>query len=357
MQWGPWSPQVPKKANRGGKKKEETAKEQQGAGVLRAYDATPSGSSSTSSASNSSGQQEALFFKEFVNFVKETKCELPENLQKYLPDEGKESLREEQRKINKKRNLMTKISNKQKALEQDNQKWSEWVASVKEEVQKQRTKHEESQKRISQELVDLQAELKKMDNAEEEVMETEEDQEIDELLAEATKEVTEASNTAKLEEMQAAMEAQYQQRIMEERQRMQQYFSEQFINLARVNIDPYMQQEGMNMTPEAEEGKDATADGPPGLTVRNVRAPFGVQRVSKANQVTSPYRRQEEKDKLTMEQRMAVEHRWPNTSLKIQDKRLPSDRHLWDPDLGQWCGNVQLGEVRDPRDSWHNGFC
>ena len=161
----------------------------------------------------------------------------------------------------------------------------------------QRTKHEESQKRISQELVDLQAELKKMDNAEEEVMETEEDQEIDELLEDATKEVAEASNTAKLVEMQAAMEAQYQQRIMEERQRMQQYFSEQFINLARVNIDPYMQQEGMILTPEAEEGKDATADGPPGLTVRNVRAPFGVQRVSKANQVTSPYRRQEEKDK------------------------------------------------------------
>ena len=89
-------------------------------------------------------------------------------------------------------------------------------------------------------------------------METEEDQEIDELLAEAAKEVTEVSNTAKLEEMQAAMEAQYQQRIMEERQRMQQFFSEQFINLAKANYDPYMQQEGVTLTPEAEDGKDAT---------------------------------------------------------------------------------------------------
>ena len=226
--WNQWSPQLPKKANRQNRKKEENLKDQQ-AGVLRAYDAAPGGgSSSTSSTSNNAGQQEALFFKEFVNFVKETKCDLPENLQKFLPNEDKENLREQQKKLNKQRNLHAKINNKQKALEQDKERWTSWIASVKEEIQLQKGKHEESQKKLSKELEDLQEELRRLNNNEEETIEIIEDQDIEEILDTMTSKAEEEETSKKLEEMQAEMEQKYQLQIEEERRRMQQHFSEQF---------------------------------------------------------------------------------------------------------------------------------
>lgn len=299
--WNQWSPQLPKKANRQTRKKEDNQKDQQ-AGVLRAYDAAPGGggSSSTSSTSNNAGQQEALFFKEFVNFVKETKCELPENLQKFLPNEDKENLREQQKKLNKQRNLHAKINNKQKALEQDKEKWTSWIASVKEEVQLQKGKHEESQKKLSKELEDLQEELRRVNNNEEEPIEITEDQDIEEILDTMTSKAEEEETSKKLEEMQAEMEQRYQLQIEEERKRMQQHFSEQFIQLARANMDPYMPTEMTAMaSEETVEQQEVTTGTPPGLVglVRNPVAPFGVQRAPKPpTHVSSPYGEKKDKE-------------------------------------------------------------
>ena len=291
---------MPKKANRQNRKKEENQKDQQ-AGVLRAYDAAPGGgTSSTSSTSNNVGQQETLFFKEFVNFVKETKCELPENLQKFLPNEDKENLREQQKKLNKQRNLHAKINNKQKALEQDKEKWTSWIASVKEEVQLQKGKHEESQKKLSKELEDLQEELRRLNNNEEETIEIIEDQDIEEILDTMTSKNEEEDTNKKLVEMQAEMEQRYQLQIAEERQKMQQYFSEQFIQLARVNMDPYMPTEVTATAPEGGADQTEPAVGtPPGLAglVRNPIAPFGVQRAQKPVHVSSPYGEKKETPK------------------------------------------------------------
>ncbi len=71
--WGAWSPQWPKKASKPAKKKEDAAKEQKDGGVLRAYDAAPGGLSSSSSTTSGNAEQlEMQFFKEFVNYVKES---------------------------------------------------------------------------------------------------------------------------------------------------------------------------------------------------------------------------------------------------------------------------------------------
>ena len=242
--WGAWSPQWPKKANKPQKKKEDTAKEQQGGGVLRAYDATPGGLPSSSSTTGGNAEQpEMQFFKEFVSFVKENNCELPENLKKMLPDENKESLREQQKKLNRQRNLLNKIQGKQKALDRDKEQWISWLASVKEEVQKQRVKHEESQKRLTKELEDLQAEEKRLNQTGEEEMMLEAEQDLEDFLVDLTQEKEEEGQNAKLKMMQRQMEEMYQNQLEEDRKRMQQHFSEQLVQFAAVNMDPYLMPE------------------------------------------------------------------------------------------------------------------
>ena len=295
--WGAWSPQWPKKANKPQKKKEDTAKEQQGGGVLRAYDATPGGLPSSSSTTGGNAEQpEMQFFKEFVSFVKENNCELPENLKKMLPDENKESLREQQKKLNRQRNLLNKIQGKQKALDRDKEQWISWLASVKEEVQKQRVKHEESQKRLTKELEDLQAEEKRLNQTGEEEMMLEEEQDLEDFLVDLTQEKEEEGQNAKLKMMQRQMEEMYQNQLEEDRKRMQQHFSEQLVQFAAVNMDPYLMPEetveghGTSRVENKEWNGDLRA--PPGL-IKNPIAPFGVQRADKTGHVSSPYGQKE----------------------------------------------------------------
>ncbi len=317
MQWGNWSPQWPKKNPKANKKKdkEESAKDQQKAsGVLRAYDAARVGASlASSSGSASSGTQEAQFFKEFVNFVKENKCDLPEQLQRLMPNEDKENLRDQQRKLNKQRNILNKINNKKKAIEQDNEQWSVWLNSVKEEIQTQRSKHEESQRNLTKDLEALIAEEKKLAQNDGVEMEVEEDQDLEELLEGASQPAEVGEQNAKLQELQSKLEAQYQQRFMEERSRMQQHFSEQLLQFAAVSMDPYLQDgdgEGgvpnlMALQEEANEGAPKKVLSPPGL-IRNPVAPFGVQRPERTTHASSPYGMKDSKNgpekvtKLTM---------------------------------------------------------
>ena len=285
---------MPKKANKPTKKKEDATKEQQGGGVLRAYDAAPGGSSSSSSTTSGNAEQpEMQFFKEFVNFVKENNCQLPENLKKMLPDQNKECLREQQKKLNKQRNLLNKIQNKQKALDKDKEQWVSWIASVKEEIQKQKSKHEESQKRLTKELEDLQAEEKRLNQSGEEVMEIEPEQDLEDLLVDLTHDQEETGQNSKLVLMQRQMEEMYQQQLEEDRKRMQQHFSEQFLHLAAANMDPYLGAEdglGGDMMGRVEnkEPNSGLPKSPPGL-IKNPVAPFGVQRPEKSVHVSSPY--------------------------------------------------------------------
>ena len=295
MQWGPWSPQWPKpKAN---KKKEDKGKDKP-QNVLSSYESFAT--SSAPSSSSAGGTQDSLLFKEFVNYMKENKDELPENIQKLIPDDGKDNIRQAQRKLNKQRNILNKISNKQKALQQDQERWEAWLVSVKEEIQQQRTKHEESQARLSKELLELQEEEKKMNQTDSEVMDLEEDAEkgVEEILDELLEGKGNAKECQKLQEYQAHLEMKYQAQLDSERQRMQQIFSDQFRQLAAATMDPYMEGLGMqNIIAESainveeldeEQQKEEEAPKPPGL-VRNAVAPFGVQRAVKTQNVSSPY--------------------------------------------------------------------
>lgn len=219
--------------------------------------------------------------------------ELPENLKKMLPDENKECLREQQRKLNKQRNILNKIQSKQRALEKDKEQWSSWIASVKEEIQLQKAKHEESQKRLTKELEDLQNEEKRLNQSGEEVMELEQEQELEDFLVDLTKEQEATEPHSQMAMLQRQMEEMYQKQLEEDRRRMQQHFSEQFQYMAAARMDPYLgidEGEGGDMVGQMAggEGNRAVMKSPPGL-IRNPVAPFGVQRPEKTGHVSSPY--------------------------------------------------------------------
>ena len=162
------------------KKNQEKPKDKQPQGVLSAYDTFAGGSSQSAS---SSGGQDSQLFKEFLSYMKENRGEMPENIQRLIPEDNKESIREAQKKLNRHRNLINKISSKQKALQVDQEKWDAWLLSVREEIQQQKAKHEESQARLAKEIAELQEEEKRLGQPEEEAMAVEEDEKgVEEML-------------------------------------------------------------------------------------------------------------------------------------------------------------------------------
>lgn len=227
MSWGPWSPQVPKSSrSRKRDDKKDTKKEE---GLVKSYD---SGSSAAGSQSSDSSSTEVKFMQEFMAMIKENKMEVPERLQKFVQDDPKVALKEQQKALNKKRNLMNKIENKKKAIDANKMKWEKWVQDTKAEVQQQRSKFEENQKRLNSELEALIIEEKKLE-AEDEAADMEDIQDspgVDEILdacsADADSKNKESREhqarmmEAKFQEMQMKMEAHYQQKLEEQRQQL-----------------------------------------------------------------------------------------------------------------------------------------
>ena len=203
-QWDAWSPQWPKGGPKQSKKNQEKAKDKQQQNVLSAYDTFTSGSSHSSS---SSGGQDSQLFKEFLSYMKENRGEMPENIQRLLLEDNKESIREAQKKLNKHRNLINKISSKQKALQLDQERWDAWLLSVREEIQQQKAKHEESQIRLAKEIAELQEEEKKLGQPEEEALAVEEDEKgVEEMLDDM---IDSHKDKLKMQAFQTQMEARY----------------------------------------------------------------------------------------------------------------------------------------------------
>ena len=327
MQWDAWSPQWPKGGPKPNKKNQEKPKDKQQSNVLSSYDSFAGGPLQSAS---SSGGQDSQLFKEFLSYMKENRAEMPENIQRLIPEDQKEGIREAQKKLNKHRNLLNKISNKQKALQLDQERWDAWLLSVREEIQQQKAKHEESQARLTKEIAELQEEEKKLGQPEEESMVVEEEEKgVEEMLDDM---IDSHKDKLKMQAFQTQMEARYQQQLHEERQKMQQFFSDQFRQLATAAtmLDPYMAAEGTGLlggltegainveedveNQEPKEATEANLDGgaPPGLVknlVRNPIAPFGVQRTQKSGTGSVPYspeqkkeveRKKEEKEKQRM---------------------------------------------------------
>ena len=159
-QWGGWSPQLPKNQRKKGKDDKNKDKNES---VAKSYDSLPSGAA----ASSSDGQSmEMCFMKEFLTFMKETKTEVPERFQKFLPSDHMSEIKCQQKKLNKQRNLAQKIENKRKALEKDGEQWNQWLVQMREEIATNKEKHVTNQERLTKELNELLAEQKRLSESE-----------------------------------------------------------------------------------------------------------------------------------------------------------------------------------------------
>ena len=109
---------------------------------------------------------EMCFMKEFLTFMKETKTEVPERFQKFLPSDHMSEIKSQQKKLNKQRNLAQKIENKRKALEKDGEQWNQWLVQMREEIATNKEKHVTNQERLTKELNELLAEQKRLSESE-----------------------------------------------------------------------------------------------------------------------------------------------------------------------------------------------
>ena len=243
--WGGWSPQLPKgaKAKKNGQDKPQGGKEgRDGAGVVKPYDAT---SLPASSSDQQQDNDSKLLIRNFMEYLKEAKVELPEKIKKHLPDQTgstKDDIRSQQKRLNRHRTVVNKIENKRKALEKDKEKWVAWLASIKEEVATQKKKHMDAQKQLEQEIEELVLEEKKLscqEECEEEYPMEEENLEdmLDGLMkedlnppgAKSPKQLAAAATDQEnaLRMMQYNMEMAYQAKLEEEKTRLQFLFEQE----------------------------------------------------------------------------------------------------------------------------------
>ena len=294
MQWGPWSPQWPKpKAN---KKKEDKGKDKP-QNVLSSYESFAT--SSAPSSSSAGGTQDSLLFKEFVNYMKENKDELPENIQKLIPDDGKDNIREAQRKLNKQRNILNKISNKQKALQQDQELGSMVGLSQRgNSTAKDQARRESGPSFQGAPRASRGREEDEPDGLRGHGLGRGRRERSRRDLGRAVGRQRQCKRVSEVARVPSAFGDEVPSATGFKRQRMQQIFSDQFRQLAAATMDPYMEGLGMqNIIAESainveeldeEQQKEEEAPKPPRL-VRNAMAPFGVQRAVKTQNVSSPY--------------------------------------------------------------------
>ena len=269
MQWGGWSPQYPKQSRQqqrrsrdGGDRGKDRKKEE---GVARPYDSsTPS--SLQPQSSTASGSTETQFMKEFLEMARESKMQIPERLQMLLPDGTKDAIRDQQKKLNRHRNVVNKIDSKKKALELDKERWSSWLQEMKEQIVKQRGNFEENQKRLQKELEALEEEERKIcsqdskEDEEEDLEEPSAEQMVDSLMDELKEEDAKASvhkdtggyapGSTELQdaikEMQQRMESRYQEKLKEQ----QRMWEEMWWSFRMEKVQPLQLLERRRSRPE-----------------------------------------------------------------------------------------------------------
>lgn len=250
--------------------------------------------------------------KEFLDMAKEQKMDIPERLQKCLPDANQEtrtSIKEQQRKLNRHRNVLHKLENKKKALEKDNEQWITWVDTMRQEIQQQKEKHEETQKKFRQDVEELTVEEQKIREQVDQEMEASEEEEkepeeaLEELLGTATGKPG-ADNKGKINEqkvnealmkMQKDMETRYQIQLEQDRAAMRREMLEQ------------LQQAGGTPVISLEESLDEQGTKEKAERKRNALALFGVERTTKTSQISSPYGRQKMETNMTQNPQTEVQ--------------------------------------------------
>ena len=368
--WPEWSPgQWPKRRPAAKAKGDNQRQGAEQALVIRPYDAD--GGSSTSAPSSSDGSQQAgmqEFFKEFMAMSKELGQPLPERLRKLVPNTDREELKEQQKRLNRLRTLRNRIEGKEKAIKQDEIQWEKWLKDIKESIVSQRQKHEETQTRLAEELAQLKKEeedLKNHQEEEKEELEVDEDMDlevmVDGLLAkEDPKKIKERTTKAEaaLEEMQRNMEAQYQQRMMQERAQMSLEFQrmlQQAMGTQHASMRPpeYVDlevqdaamgpgQEAAAMGTVAADAQKAAAAGRfagmlPEEMAKRALIPFGVarrDRMTRQPQSTSPYGRKEKDQDKEKDKEETIE--------ELMKATIPETKEE------EKTGATQQGQVPDP---------
>ena len=273
------------------------------------------------------------FVNAFMKIVQEGKTEVPEVLQPFLPDPEREDLRSQQRKLNKLRSVKQKIQSKEKALGRDQQQWRKWLEEVKTVIEQQQAQHQETQERLSRELQELHLEeenLKKEKDQEQMEISDEETEVreervvslVDSLIAapmkpaktsRASPPVTSADAQdmlqAKMEEMQAQLQADFQQKLKVAESALEQRYamrSQQEIEQIRSTM---MSAVGVKTAPQVVDLVN-DLDALDGAPIGNQN--YGANR-RKTKTENSPYRKDaEEQPPLvsaeTMEQKLSRSH-------------------------------------------------
>ena len=322
----------------GADKDKAKEKDKRETGVAKPYDATSLPSSSQAQQSDT----EMNLFKDFMEYLKEAKVEIPDKFKKHLPDSTKEDIKLQQKRLNRHRTVVNRIENKKVALEKDKEKWTAWLTSIKEEITAQRKKHMETQQQLEKDIAALEEEEQKLRNPEEPqsddcpMLEEDVDGLVDALAAgeepkdKETRFVLENADALKL--MQQNMERRYHQKLEEEKMRLQQSMEKNLQNYKR-QMDV---QEIFSDSEEPASGAMATM-GLGGVCVSPGQngVPFGAQRASK-HPVSSPY------DKTTKEEERArrdqakmekfIEARRDQAKQDPEENRKEKQK----PDTGQW---------------------
>ncbi len=308
-----WSPgQWPKEKKKGKGKSGESAKTNADKKpVVRAYNVDGGSASSHSAAAGSTqpdGNMQALF-KEFAEIAKVMNHPLQEKLKALVPNNDRMEIKDQQRRLNRMRNLRNRIESKEKAIKTDETRWEHWLKEIKDSIVSQRKEHEDTQSKMKEELKQLQKEEEELKNGTEEIqVESEGESEDPELMIDQwlkeEKKNTEKKPAQTLElstamEMEKNMEAKYQQRLEQERAVMQREMH-------------LMMQQAMKSLPSGAEIVDLqqadaameTGGKPPNAEAVQAMldhqfaiahaacVPFGVARRSRRTPNTSPYGRE-----------------------------------------------------------------
>ena len=303
--WGGWSPQMPrqKKKDKGGDATRKTKKEES---TIRPYDATGEAASGQSSSLPSSSSQQAAqdFMQEFFNMAKENNMEIPQKLQKFMPSQEtdtRQTLKEQQRKLNRHRNVLSKIEAKEKARIKDEEKWDAWVKEVKEALASEKCKHEERQTTLKKELEELRKEEEKirMSQDEENMEETEEDpaHELDDFLGNKKTEKPEEEVEARVQEMKRRLEREYQIKLQQHKAQVEQQCMLMLMQRKSDVID--VDDEDPEMIAEA----DASEKGPQNST----GGAYGARKARPRTE-TSPYGRKQN-EQVLLDAKSAAEQR------------------------------------------------
>ena len=173
--WPTWSPQWPQRKNRG--QKQDKAKQE---GAKPKPDLPLSYSAVQLEAQATSGEDQGAqaFMTAFMTMMQDNDAKIPDALKAFMPDPERESMKLQQKRLNKLRSLKQKIQNKEKAISRDEAQWHRWILDVKEAIQTQKQQHEENQDKLQRELQELRDEefaLKQQQEKEEDTFMDEDD--------------------------------------------------------------------------------------------------------------------------------------------------------------------------------------